>query len=57
VLIAPWMIQRVDWGDRSVHVELSREQVENSPPYDPDAPVNREYEEVFYDYYGRPVYW
>ena len=57
VLIAPWMINDLTWAGQNVHVELSCEQIENSPPYDPQAPVNREYEEVFYDYYGRPVYW
>jgi len=57
VLIAPWMIRRVAWSDRSVFVDLTRKQVENSPEFDPDAPVNRAYEEVYYDYYGRPVYW
>jgi hypothetical protein len=31
--------------------------IESSPEYDPEAPINRQYEEVFYDYYGRPKYW
>jgi len=38
-------------------VNLTKEQIENSPVYDPSAPVNRDYEERLYDYYGRPKYW
>jgi len=33
------------------------EDVKESPVYDPAEPVNREYEILWYDYYGRPVYW
>jgi uncharacterized protein YrrD len=57
VLVAiPW-IERVSWGESKVFVDLSKEKVKNSPKYDPLAPVNREYEEVLYDFYGRPKYW
>lgn len=34
VLIAPQWIQRIDWGDRKVHVKVSREAVKSSPPYE-----------------------
>jgi hypothetical protein len=57
VLIAPQWTERVDWEERELHVAMSREKIENCPDYDPHAPVEREYEEVLYDYYGRPVYW
>lgn len=57
VLIAvPW-IERVDWHGARVHIDLMRGRIENSPEFDPEAPVNREYEERLYDYYGRPRYW
>jgi hypothetical protein len=57
VLVAPWMIRAVRWRESRVHLELTREQVQGAPEYDPSAPVNREYETQLYDYYGRPVYW
>ena len=57
VLISPQWIERVSWNEKKVHVDLSREAVENSPQYDEAAPVNREYEVRLYDYYGRPTYW
>ncbi len=57
VLISPDWVQRISWDDRAVYVDVSREKVENSPRYNPSAPVNREYEIQMYDYYGRPKYW
>ncbi|MBK9166200.1 MAG: PRC-barrel domain-containing protein [Bryobacterales bacterium] len=57
VLVAPRWVQSIDWGDRLVHVRLHREDIKNSPEFDPNEPVNREYEARLYDYYGRPRYW
>jgi hypothetical protein len=52
----PW-IDEVDWFGSKVTVDLTREAIQKSPEFDPSAPVNREYEEVLYDFYGRPKYW
>ncbi|MFW6181791.1 MAG: PRC-barrel domain-containing protein, partial [Spirochaetota bacterium] len=57
VLVARLWVNRVDWLQSLVHADLTREEIRNSPPYDPSAPVNREYEHVLYDFYGRPKYW
>lgn len=57
VLISPQWIESVDWSRQSVGVGMLREDVKNSPEYDPSAPVNRAYEERLYDFYGRPRYW
>ncbi len=57
VLVAPTWIDSVDCAKNKVIVDLTREQVKNSPEYDPSAPVNREYEARLYDFYGRPKYW
>jgi hypothetical protein len=57
VLVAPQWFSGIRWTDRQVSVDLTREQIKNSPTYDPGAPVNREYEERLYDFYGRPGYW
>jgi hypothetical protein len=57
VLVAvPWF-DKIDWAASTVHVDLTREQVKNSPEFEPTAPVNRRVEERLYDYYGRPSYW
>jgi hypothetical protein len=57
VLVSQDWIERVSWANSTVYVDLPKELIKNSPEYDPAAPVNREYEERLYDYYGRPKYW
>jgi hypothetical protein len=57
VLVSPQWIRKIEWSERMVHVDLTQEQVEASPPYDPTAAVNRRYEEQLFDFYGRPKYW
>jgi hypothetical protein len=57
VLVAPCWIKSVKWSETSVYVDLDQETIKNSPEYDPETPINREYEERLYDFYGRPKYW
>jgi hypothetical protein len=57
VLVAPSWAEEVRYADGRISFALSREQINNSPEYTPDAPINREYEEVLFDYYGQPKYW
>ena len=57
VIVAPQWVDGVDQLGRTISLTLSRAEVKNSPPYDPNQPVNREYEIHLYDYYGRPKYW
>lgn len=52
VLVAPDWAVSVDCMDRKVQVDLTADEVKNSPEYDPSDPVNREYEARLYDYYG-----
>jgi hypothetical protein len=57
VLVSTEWADTIEWADGSVSVSLTRDDVRHSPHFDPAEPVNREYEEVLYDYYGRPKYW
>jgi hypothetical protein len=57
VLVSPGWIHEVMWADKQVRVALTRQEVKDSPKFDPSEPVNREYEARLYDYYGRPHYW
>ena len=57
ILVSPAWVKRVDWDEKSLHVDLSRQAIRGSVEFDPAAPVNREYEARLYDYYGRPKYW
>jgi len=57
VLVSPHALRRVDEREKLVHVDLSREQIEDSPPITADQPLSRQYERAYYRYYGWPVYW
>jgi hypothetical protein len=57
VLVAPQWISGVHWSDRTVSVDLSREQVKAAPPYDAAATLHRPDEAGLHTHYGRPPYW
>lgn len=57
VLISPEWVRNISWEEQEVWMDVARQTIENSPPCDPSAPVNREYEVQMYDYHGRPKYW
>ena len=57
VLVAPAWIGQVDWARSKVHVTVTREQIKNSPEYDPTRPLERAYETQLYEHYGQPHYW
>src|SRR5262249_21313612 len=57
VLISPICIEKVDEGANRVFVNLTRDQVKNSPDIDTQKPVSRRHETAFMDYYGYPYYW
>jgi sporulation protein YlmC with PRC-barrel domain len=53
LIAIPW-IQWITYEDREVQLELRQRIIEQSPPYDPETPITRSFEEVLYDYHGRP---
>ena len=55
VLIAPHWASRVSWDERKVYVDMSRQDIKNSPEWNSSAAIDREYEARLSDYYGRPV--
>ena len=57
VLLSPYSFGRFSKSDQTMHVNLTRKQIENSPSIDTQRPVSRQYEENYYSYYGWPVYW
>lgn len=57
VLISPISIKAIDWDTQKVAVNLTRQQVENSPDLDTDQPVSRQKEAELYKYYDYPAYW
>ena len=57
VLISPRAIASVDLTGNQVHVNLTKEQVQNSPDIDTHKPVSRQHEMALADYFGYPHYW
>lgn len=57
VLLATHWIARIDWSGSLVHVNLTRDQIRNSPELDPDRPLDREAEASLHQHYGMRNYW
>jgi hypothetical protein len=57
VLISCDWIERINWMERTIYIDLTQEQIKNGPEFDPNTPINRKVETIIYDYYGKPHYW
>lgn len=57
VLIAPQWVERITWEDATVTLDLTRDAIQNAPPYDAEALFERQHEMAMYEHYGRPKYW
>jgi hypothetical protein len=53
VLISPHAFGGLRQADKVLRLNLSRKQIEDSPSIASHQPVSRQYEEVYYRYYGR----
>ena len=51
VLISPQALEKPDWETKTFPVNLTKEQIKNSPDIDTDKPVSRQQEELLYAYY------
>ncbi|HEX2919780.1 MAG TPA: PRC-barrel domain-containing protein [Bacteroidales bacterium] len=57
VLISPYFLKNVDHKQEVINVDLTRDEIKNSPSVETDRPVSRQFEEAYYSYYGPPFYW
>lgn len=57
VLVAPRSVTGIDHEGKRVAVDLTRAQIERSPPVETERPVSRHYEAAYYEYYGWEPYW
>ena len=57
VLLATHWIEHIDWAHTTVRVNLTQEQIRNSPELDPDLPLNRDLESQLHSHYGLRNYW
>ena len=56
-LISPYSLGAVNETEKHIKINLTKEQIQDSPPLDSDKPVSRQFEESYYRYYGMPKYW
>ena len=54
VLLPLTMAESVNWERSEFEVNLTKADIKSSPEFDPEKPINVEYEAQIYDYYGRP---
>jgi hypothetical protein len=57
VLISPHALVAVVKDKQQITIELTKKQIEDSPPLESDKPVSQQFEEFYYAYYGWPTYW
>jgi uncharacterized protein YrrD len=57
VLLTPHAFGELDRAGKSLAINLTRKQIEDSPSIESHKPVSRQYEIDYYHYYGWPVYW
>jgi hypothetical protein len=56
VLISPYAIVVVNTEEQHIAIDLTKKQIEDSPPLESDKPVSRQFEQAYYGYYGWPSY-
>ena len=56
VLLSPYALTAVNDEQKYIAVDLTKKQIEDSPPLSSDKPVSRQFEEAYYGYYGWPMY-
>jgi len=57
VLISPYALNGVIKSEKHLSVELTKQQIENSPSLDSHKPISCQFEDDYYGYYGWPTYW
>jgi hypothetical protein len=57
VLISPYAFDKLDQGDKTLHLNLRKMQIRDSPSIESHKPISRQYEAEYYRYYGWPPYW
>ena len=57
VLISPIALEKPDWLNKIIPVNLSQEQLDHSPDISAHEPVSRQQEIQYFGYYGYPIYW
>jgi hypothetical protein len=56
VLISPFAVREISWPDRQISLDIRRDKVKGSPPWEPIDAIDETYERRIHDHYGWPGY-
>ncbi|MFW6113618.1 MAG: PRC-barrel domain-containing protein, partial [Actinomycetota bacterium] len=56
-LVSPIAVDRPDWSRQTLYVDLTVDQVKNSPDIEKDKPVSLQRQIELHHYFGWPPYW
>ncbi|WP_124997833.1 PRC-barrel domain-containing protein [Clostridium tagluense] len=57
VIISPYALAGVNKEEQSITINLTKNQIENSPSLYNDEFISQQFEEDYYKYYKWPIYW
>lgn len=57
ILISPRWIERISWNESKVFLNLSCEEIKQSPEYTDESILDRDYEIRLHKHYNRKAYW
>ena len=57
VLISTRWVERINWSESKVFINLTRETIKQGPEYTKEALITRDYEMKLHRHYGREGYW
>jgi sporulation protein YlmC with PRC-barrel domain len=57
VLISPYALLSIITEEKQIAIDLTKQQIEDSPSLDSDKPVSRQFENAYYGHHGWPTYW
>ena len=56
ILALPW-VTSVDWETQGVQVDITKEELKQSPQFDPSVVLDRDFEDRLHKHFGKPGYW
>jgi sporulation protein YlmC with PRC-barrel domain len=56
VLVSPFAVLDIDWPERKIDLNISRDRIKGSPPWDPTVMIDQYYEKRLHSHYGWPGY-
>lgn len=56
VLVSPYAVREISWSEHEVRLDVSRDRIKASPPWNPAEIITEAYEKGLHGYYGWPGY-